>query len=501
MENIQCDEALPESLRGEQELERIEHMRSMAEAGRDPYGARFRRTHTTAELQALYGSIEIGEEKDEAAVAGRIMAVRSHGKTIFANLHDVKGHIQLYFRKDRFDEASFNCLKKVDIGDILGVRGKVFRTKTGELTISVEHFEVLTKSLHPMPEKWHGLKDVEVRYRQRYLDLITNEEARDKLIKRSVIISSIRHYLDSLGFIEVETPCMTSLAGGATARPFMTHHNALDTDLYLRIATELYLKRCIVGGLEKVYEIGRIFRNEGISTKHNPEFTMLELYEAYSDYEGMMEISEQIIAHACEGLGMDPEVPYQGEVLNLKPPYPKLTMDEALQKHGGPSLGELRDFSKAKAIAKELDIPFDRMENLGHLIDKVFEAKVEPHLVQPVFITDYPIELSPLAKKKKEDPLLTYRFELFIAHNEIANAFSELNDPLDQRERFLYQLRLKETGDQEAHPLDEDFLCALEYGMPPTGGIGIGIDRLVMLLTDSSSIRDVILFPTLKPRA
>jgi len=501
MEKIQCEDALPESLKGEQELERIEHVRSIRDGGFDPYGQRFHRTHTASELQALYGNIEIGEEKDEVATAGRLMAVRSHGKTVFANLQDVKGQIQLYFRKDRFDEASFDCLKKVDIGDIMGVRGKVFRTRTGELTISVEHFDLLSKSLHPLPEKWHGLKDVEVRYRQRYLDLITNEEARSTIIKRSAIISSIRHYLDSLGFIEVETPCMTSLAGGATARPFITHHNALDTDLFLRIATELYLKRCIVGGLEKVYEIGRIFRNEGISTKHNPEFTMLELYEAYSDYEGMMEIAEQIISHAMSGLGIGPEIPYQGEMINMAPPYSRLTMDEALQKYGGPSLNDLRDFNKARAISRELEIPFEKMEDLGHLIDKVFEAKVEPHLVQPVFITDYPIELSPLAKKKKEDPLLTYRFELFISHYEIANAFSELNDPIDQRERFLYQLTLKEMGDQEAHPLDEDFLCALEYGMPPTGGIGIGIDRLVMLLTDSSSIRDVILFPTLKPRA
>jgi lysyl-tRNA synthetase class 2 len=330
---------------------------------------------------------------------------------------------------------------------------------------------------------------------------MTNEQSREVFLKRSRIISSIRSFLDGRGFIEVETPCMNALAGGAAARPFVTHHNALDVDLFLRIATELHLKRCIVGGLEKVYEIGRIYRNEGISTKHNPEFTMLELYEAYTDYTGMMEIVEALIEHICQNVQGGFEISYQGVPINLRPPFERLSMNEALIRHAGFSLKELREPEQARRIADELGIPYKKQEDLGHLIDKVFEFKVEPHLVQPVFITDYPIEISPLAKRKKEDPSLTYRFELFINHSEIANAFSELNDPLDQRERFLYQLKLKEGGDEDAHPLDEDYLNALEFGMPPTGGMGMGIDRLIMLFTDSPSIRDVILFPTLKPKA
>ncbi len=493
--------SLPESLNGEQERERFANKQHLENAGLDPYGQRFERAHRMGDVQARYGEIEIGTEHDDVSVAGRLMALRSHGKTIFANLQDVTGTIQLYFRKDRMGEEAFELVKKVDLGDILGINGKIFRTKSGEVTIAVESFVPLSKSLHPLPEKWHGLKDIEVRYRQRYLDLMTNEQSREVFLKRSRIISSIRSFLDGRGFIEVETPCMNALAGGATARPFVTHHNALDVDLFLRIATELHLKRCIVGGLEKVYEIGRIYRNEGISTKHNPEFTMLELYEAYTDYTGMMEIVEALIEHICLNVQGGFEISYQGVGINLKPPFERLSMNEALIRHAGFSLKELREPEHARRIADELGIPYKKQEELGHLIDKVFEFKVEPHLVQPVFITDYPIEISPLAKRKKEDPSLTYRFELFINHSEIANAFSELNDPLDQRERFLYQLKLKEGGDEDAHPLDEDYLNALEFGMPPTGGMGMGIDRLIMLFTDSPSIRDVILFPTLKPKA
>jgi len=493
---------LPESLSGEQEKERYANRHHMESAGLDPYGQRFERAHLMADIQARYGEIEIGAEHDEVvAVAGRLMALRSHGKTIFANLQDVTGTLQLYFRRDRLGEEAFELLKKVDLGDILGIRGKVFRTRSGEVTVAVESFVPLSKSLHPLPEKWHGLKDIEMRYRQRYLDLMTNEVSRNVFLKRSRIISSIRNFLDGRGFIEVETPCMSALAGGATARPFITHHNALDVDLYLRIATELHLKRCIVGGLEKVYEIGRIFRNEGISTRHNPEFTMLELYEAYSDYTGMMEVAEALMGHICLNVHGSYDVSYQGATLNLKPPFERLSMNDALLRHAGCSLRDLREPEQARKIADELGLSFKKQEELGHLIDKVFEFKVEPHLAQPVFITDYPVEISPLARKKKEDPSLTYRFELFINHSEIANAFSELNDPLDQRERFLYQLKLKEGGDDEAHPLDEDYINALEFGMPPTGGMGIGIDRLIMLFTDSPSIRDVILFPTLKPKA
>jgi lysyl-tRNA synthetase, class II len=500
-QNSSSPPSLPESLSGEQERERFANKQHLERAGIDPYGQSFKRTHQVKQIAERYGEIEIGVESDEVSVAGRIMAIRSHGKTVFANLQDVTGSIQLYFRKDRLGEEAFEHMKKLDLGDILGAEGKVFRTKSGEVTVAVECFVPLSKSLHPLPEKWHGLKDVETRYRQRYLDLITSDESRQVFVRRSRIISAVRALLDGRGFIEVETPCMNALAGGAAARPFTTHHNALELDLYLRIATELHLKRCIVGGLEKVYEIGRIFRNEGISTKHNPEFTMLELYEAYSDYEGMMETLESLIGQICSTLGGGVEITYQGVTLNLKPPFERLSMNEAFIKYAGFSLNELRELEYARKIACELGIPFKKQEEMGHLIDKVFEFKVEPHLVQPVFITDYPIELSPLAKRKKEDPTLTYRFELFINHNEIANAFSELNDPLDQRERFLYQLKLREAGDDDAHPLDEDFLTALEYGMPPTGGMGVGIDRLVMLFTDSPSIRDVILFPILKPKA
>ena len=492
---------IPDSLRGEQESERLNNMNALREAGIDPYGERFERTHLSSEIQKAYHDIETGVEMmDEVSLAGRVMAIRSHGKSIFANIQDLGGQIQVYFRKDVIGDAGFSSLKHCDIGDILGVKGKVFKTRSGELTIAVSYYAVLGKSLHPLPEKFHGLKDVETRYRQRYLDLFTSEASRNIFIKRSRIIAAVRRFLDSKGFFEVETPCMNTLAGGATARPFITHHNALDIDLYLRIATELHLKRCIVGGLEKVYEIGRIFRNEGISTKHNPEFTMLELYEAYSDYEGMMKIVEDIIQNICEQLELGHEISYQGQVINLKPPFPRMTMNQAMTQHAGISVTELRVPENAKKFADDLGIPFEKEEEMGHLIDKVFELKVEPHLVQPTFITDYPIEISPLAKKKRDDPAFTYRFELFINNYEVANAFSELNDPLDQRDRFLYQMKLKESGDDEAHPLDEDYVNALEFGMPPTGGMGMGIDRLVMLLTDSPSIRDVILFPTLKPR-
>lgn len=499
MEKIDLDSP-PESLRGTQETERIKNMICMRDLGIDPYGERFERTHLSSEVKKIYGDIEIGEERDEVSLAGRLMAIRSHGKTVFGNIQDLGGLIQLYFRIDRIGEQSFSVLKNCDIGDILGVRGKVFKTRSGEITIAVDNFTVLAKSLHPLPEKWHGLKDIEVRYRQRYLDLITNEDSRNIFVKRSQIISGIRQFLDSRGFFEVETPCMNVIAGGATARPFITHHNALNIDLFLRIATELHLKRCIVGGLEKVYEIGRIFRNEGISTKHNPEFTMLELYEAYADYEGMMKITEEIIQCVCDKLETGYEISYSGKSLNLKPPYQRMSMNEAMERYAGITVTELRDLKNARKYADDLDISFTKEEDVGHLIDKVFEYKVEPQLIQPIFITDYPVEISPLAKKKRDDPTFTYRFELFINNYEVANAFSEINDPLDQRERFLYQIRLKEVGDEEAHPLDEDYLNALEYGMPPTGGLGIGIDRLVMLFTDSPSIRDVILFPTLKPK-
>ncbi len=490
---------LPPSLRGDQELERVSKMNAIRDLGVDPYGTRFERSHNTMTLKEQYSSLETGQEgTGVVAVAGRIVSVRSHGKTSFVNLSDVYGSVQVYFRKDVLGDDGFALLKNCDLGDIIGVSGNMFRTKTGELTVGASSLTFLSKSLHPMPEKWHGLKDVEIRYRQRYIDLIAEEDSRNTFIKRSLMIAAIRNYLNSNGFYEVETPCMSNIAGGAAARPFVTHHNALDVDLYLRIATELHLKRCIVGGLEKVYELGRLFRNEGVSTKHNPEFTTIEIYEAYSDYHGMMALVENIISAVAQRLGSGDVITYQGKEICIKTPFERLTMNDAFLKYGGVSLADLRDASKAPEIAAKLKLPYKPGEEVGHFIEKVFDAVVETNLQQPVFIIDYPVEISPLAKKKKEDPLLTDRFELFINGFEVANAFSEINDPLDQRERFEYQMKLKDHGDEEAHPLDEDFLCALEYGMPPTGGIGIGIDRLAMLFTDSSSIRDVILFPAMK---
>ncbi len=492
-------ELLPESLQGEQELERVKNMEAVKETGADPYGQKYNRTDTASSVREKFADIEEGvESEDSVSVAGRITAIRSHGKTSFMTFADVTGTLQVYLRKDVLGEEKFAQMKLIDLGDIIGFTGKIFKTKTGELTVFAKGFEFLSKSLHPMPEKWHGLKDVEVKYRRRYLDLITDEKSRNTFILRSKIIASMRNLLNSKGFFEMETPCMSSLAGGAAARPFITHHNALDIDMYLRIATELHLKRCLVGGLEKVYEIGRLFRNEGLDTRHNPEFTTIELYEAYSDYKGMMDLAEEIFRDAANVVGAGDTIMYQGQEISIKAPFARLTMDEALQKWGNISIADLRNEEKALEIAKQYKIAYKKGDPIGHLIDKVFEAVAEPHLINPTFITDYPIEISPLAKKQKEDPTLTYRFELFICNMEFANAFSELNDPIDQRERFMAQAKLKACGDEEAHVLDEDFLLALEYGMPPAGGMGIGIDRMIMLFTDSASIRDVILFPTMK---
>lgn len=492
-------ENLPLSLQGEQERERVSKMNAVRSGGTDPYGKRFDRTDDSRSLGEKYSHLEIGQEGEgTVSAAGRILSVRSHGKTSFITISDLYGNLQIYFRKDVLGEEKFALLKSLDIGDIIGVSGKMFRTKTGELTVFASVFEFLSKSLHPMPEKWHGLKDVELKYRRRYVDLIADEKSRKTFMARSKIVSSIRNYLDTKGFYEMETPCMSALAGGAAARPFITHHNTLGMDLYLRIATELHLKRCLVGGLEKVYEIGRLFRNEGIDTRHNPEFTTIEIYEAYSDYEGMMALAENLFRAAADTLSLGDSIEYQGRAISLKTPFKRMSMDEVLIKYGNVSMKDLRDPDKAADAAAKYGIPYKKGDSSGHLIEKVFEAAVEPHLVDPTFITDYPIEISPLAKKQAEDPTLTYRFELFICNMEFANAFSEINDPLDQRERFEAQAALKAAGDEEAHVLDEDFLCALEYGMPPAGGMGIGIDRLAMLLTDSPSIRDVILFPTLK---
>ncbi|MBI2252859.1 MAG: lysine--tRNA ligase, partial [Armatimonadetes bacterium] len=467
----------------EQILQRKKHLEELYHLNLNPYGERFFINSSILKLLEKYQNLSPGENKtEEISIAGRLMALREHGKATFGNIADLNSNIQIYFRENIIGKENYKILKYLDLGDILGLSGEIFRTHKGELTIAVKKFKILSKALHPLPEKWHGLKDPELRYRQRYLDLIINPKIKELFSLRSKIISEVRNFLDIQGFIEVETPVMSLLAGGASARPFTTFHNALKLNLYLRIATELYLKRCIVGGLEKVYEIGRTFRNEGISTKHNPEFTMLELYEAYSDYHGMMEITENLINHLAKNVIKNYEIQFKKDIINLKPPYSKITYTEALKKFSDLDLDKLRNYEFAVNTAKKLGISMEGA-SLTHLLDKIFEIAVEPHLIQPTFILDYPIELSPLAKKKEDDPNLTYRFELFIANFEIANAFSELNDPQDQRKRFEEQLELKASGDEETHPMDEDYLQALEYGMPPTGGIGIGIDRLIMLFT------------------
>ncbi len=475
----------------------------LEQAGRPPYGVTFQPSCTNAEAIALGEGLENGqvEPGPRVKLAGRITAMRGHGKATFIDITDRTDRFQVYCKVGILDEQSYEELQYLDLGDFIGVEGELFRTRRGELSVKCDSWTMLSKALIPPPEKWHGLKDVEIRYRKRYADLLSNSEVRDTFMMRSKIISTIRKVLDERGYYEVETPTMTALAGGASARPFTTHHNALDLELYLRIATELYLKRCIVGGLERVYEIGRIFRNEGISTRHNPEFTMLELYEAYSDYLGMMELAEIIFATICRDVLKTTEVTYGEYDISFKTPFRRASMDELFREHLGVGIHEVRD--------PEILFPLCAKHGLGvnaenstiaHAIDKLFDHAIQGSLIQPTFVTDYPIELSPLAKRKDSDQDLTDRFELFIAGTEIANAFSELNDPDDQRSRFEAQQAQKELDD-EAHPLDEDFLEALEYGMPPTGGMGIGIDRLVMLLTGNTSIRDVILFPLLRPRS
>jgi len=474
---------------------RLEKLKQLQREGIVPYGERFERTHFTTDIHKRFEELE----GMEATVAGRILAVRGHGKASFVDLQDRQGRLQLYIRLDNVGQADYDLFHKLDIGDIIGARGKVFRTRRGEVSLEVQHLTLLAKSLRPLPEKWHGLKDIDLRYRQRYLDLIVNPEARRVFINRARIIKAIRTFLDNRGFLEVETPTMHTIAGGAAARPFITHHNALDLELYLRIAMELHLKRLLVGGMEKVYELGRIFRNEGISTKHNPEFTMLELYQAYADYEVMMELLEEMLAFVSrEALGKD-TVTYQGVELDFTPPWPRLTMLAAIEKYTGVDFTNLPS-TAAREVAAGLGLEIEPGLEWGKIINEVFESIVEPNLIQPTFILDYPVAVSPLAKRKKENPELTYRFEAFVAGWELANAFSELNDPLDQRRRFELQAAKRDAGDEEAHMMDEDFLRALEYGMPPAGGMGIGIDRLIMILTDSPSIRDVILFPTMRPR-
>ena len=480
--------------------QRFKKLAEISAMGKRPYAGRF--DVSTSAKALLDANINTSKEtleqtRVEVTLAGRIVALRSFGKAGFGHIQDGTGRIQVYFQKNTLGEEQYAFFKKLDIGDFIGVKGFLFRTKTNELTIDMEDFTLLAKSLRPLPEKWHGLTDVEIRYRQRYVDLIVNPEVKAVFLLRTKIIQSIRSFLNARGFLEVETPMMQTIPGGATARPFKTHHNALDMDLFLRIAPELYLKRLLVGGFERVYEINRNFRNEGISTRHNPEFTMLEFYLAYADYRDLIEMTEQMISTvAGEVLGTT-SITYEGHAINLTPPWKKMTFLESLKEAGVPH-DVLSDVDKAREYAKKLGAQVKGGEPLGKLWNEIFEALVEPNLIQPTFITDYPTDISPLSKKREDDPNFVERFELFVVGREMANAFSELNDPVDQKERFLKQVTEREAGDEEAHQMDEDFIRALEYGMPPAAGEGIGIDRLVMLLTGSPSIRDVILFPQMK---
>ena len=480
--------------------QRFKKLAEISAMGKQPYAGRYEVTASAEGLASAYGPVsKEALEKDRVTVslAGRIVALRSFGKACFAHIQDGTGRIQLYFQKNTLGEERFDLFKKLDIGDFIGVTGFLFRTRTDELTLDVENFVLLAKSLRPLPEKWHGLTDVEIRYRQRYVDLIVNPEVKKVFILRTRIIQSIRSFLNARGFLEVETPMMQSNPGGATARPFTTHHNALDMQLFLRIAPELYLKRLLVGGFERVYEINRNFRNEGISTRHNPEFTMLEFYQAYADYRDLIEMTEQLISTVAREVLGTTTVPYEGHTINLAPPWKRITFLDSLREAGVPD-DVLMNADKAREHARKLGAILKGGEPLGKLWNEIFEAVVEPNLIQPTFITDYPTDISPLSKKRDDAPEFVERFELFVVGREMANAFSELNDPVDQKERFQKQVSEREAGDEEAHQMDDDFIRALEYGMPPAAGEGIGIDRLVMLLTGSTSIRDVILFPQMK---
>ena len=474
---------------------RREKLTNLQDAGRDPFAiTRYDVTHHSAEILAV-GDALAGKE---VSVAGRMMVKRIMGKASFCKIQDKQGVIQCYVARDDLGEEAYAEFKKMDIGDIIGVKGFVFRTKTGEITVHTKELTLLTKSLKPLPEKFHGLQDTDVRYRQRYLDLIVNPEVRDTFVKRSQILREIRRFLDDRGFMEVETPMLVPNAGGAAARPFETHYNALDEDVKLRISLELYLKRLIVGGLERVYEIGRVFRNEGVDTRHNPEFTLMELYQAYTDYNGMMELTEDMFRHLARVVCGSTTITYQGTEIDLGKPFDRLTMIDAVKKYSGVDFDAVKTLEEARALAREHSIAFEDRHTRGDIINLFFEAYCEENLIQPVFIMDHPVEISPLTKKKPTDPTKVERFELFIYGREMCNAYSELNDPVDQRARFAAQDAMAAAGDAEANHTDEDFLNALEIGMPPTGGIGYGIDRLVMLLTDSAAIRDVLLFPTMK---
>ena len=475
---------------------RRDKLKTLIEDGRNPYEeVKYERTHHAAPIKEAF---EDYENKD-VCLAGRMMSKREMGKASFCDILDQTGRIQCYVRVNEIGQEEYERFKKLDIGDIIGVKGFVFKTKKGEISIHVKELKLLSKSLLPLPEKWHGLKDMDLRYRQRYVDLIVNPEVRKTFENRSRIITSIRNYLDERGYMEVETPVLNTIAGGAAARPFITHHNTLDIDMYMRIATELHLKRLIVGGFEKVYEIGRLFRNEGMDVKHNPEFTTIELYEAYTDYEHIMNLTEDIMINAAIKVLGTTEFTYQGKQINFAKPWARKTMAQAVKEVTGVDFDVNNTDELAREAAKKFGAEVKEDATWGEVLYQLFDENVEKTIVQPTFIIDHPVEVSPLAKRRKDDPRLTERFELFIVGSEFANAFSELNDPIDQRERFERQVALREKGDEEAGMMDEDFINALMYGMPPTGGLGIGIDRFVMLLTDSYSIRDVLLFPTMKP--
>lgn len=477
---------------------RLDKLTKLQEEGRDPFQiTKFSRTALSSEVKDRFDTLE----NTDVSMAGRIMAKREMGKAIFADLLDDKGRIQLYVRMNDVGEEAFSDFKKSDIGDIVGISGFVFKTRMGEISVHCKKLKLLAKSLRPLPEKFHGLTNQELKYRQRYVDLIMNPESRRTFEIRSRFISHVRTFLDNRGYMEVETPVLNTISGGATARPFITHHNTLDIDMYLRIATELHLKRLIVGGIERVYEIGRIFRNEGMDTKHNPEFTTVELYEAYADYHDMMDLFEELLSGAAKSILGTYEAAWQGETLDLTPGWPRLSMAEAVKRYTGIDFMSFTSAEDAVKAAATLGVkmPEGKTPTWGDLLYECFDQRVEEKLIQPVFIIDHPVEISPLAKRKPSDPRLTERFELFICRNEMGNAFSELNDPIDQKQRFQRQAELRRAGDDEAGMMDDDYINALEYGMPPTGGLGIGIDRCVMMLTNNSSIRDVLLFPTMKP--
>lgn len=474
---------------------RREKLADLQENGKDPFViTKFDVTNHSTDIKENYEQME----GQTVTVAGRMMQKRVMGKASFCNVQDLKGNIQSYVARDEIGEDSYKDFKKMDVGDLIGITGFVFKTKTGEISIHAKEVTLLSKSLQILPEKFHGLTNTDIRYRQRYVDLIMNQEVKDTFVKRSKIISSIRHYLDGEGFMEVETPMLVSNAGGAAARPFETHFNALSEDLKLRISLELYLKRLIVGGLERVYEIGRVFRNEGLDTRHNPEFTLMELYQAYTDYHGMMDLTENLYRHVAQEVTGGLQLPYGEHVIDLSKPFERITMVDAVKKYANVDFNEIKDLEEARAVAREHHIEFEERHKKGDILNLFFEEYVEEHLIQPTFVMDHPIEISPLTKKKPDNPEYVERFEFFINGWEMANAYSELNDPIDQRERFRAQEELLAQGDDEANTTDEDFMNALELGMPPTGGIGFGIDRMVMIMTNSAAIRDVLLFPTMK---